>query len=153
MKGNHFFRNLFWVLVILVTAFITYMVLKVCSLISSDPEFPSFMGVFFTLALLFVVGAIAGCAAFVYRDAQKNGMNQWMWVTIATFTPNFIGLVLYFIARSNNYNTICLNCKGKVKSDMEVCPYCKSNLNKRCDKCGKKVNFDWKLCPYCKSDL
>jgi predicted amidophosphoribosyltransferase len=79
-------------------------------------------------------------------------MNKWMWVTIAVFAPNLLGLIIYLVVRSS-YSKKCLTCGRKLGQDYLVCPYCGTDLNKHCSGCGKEVSPDWKVCPYCKYEL
>lgn len=152
MKTNKFFKALFWILtMIFMTAPIVVIFFAGAEILQSTRLTPLLLLAFIAPVLLFG-GMIALIAGFVYRDAPKRGMDRWMWMTIAVYVPNLIGLIIYFITRSNN-STKCLNCGKSIKSEFEVCPYCSTQLNTNCPQCGKKVLADWQVCPYCKNSL
>lgn len=102
-----------------------------------------------TIPILAIFGSIA---VFVYRDAKKRGMNPWLWALVSLFGPNFIGLIIYLIVRSN-YGKKCLSCGKQVNPDFQVCPYCGSSLKEKCSKCGREVASDWNVCPHCNNEL
>ena len=152
MKSESFFKFLFWFLTTIFVGAMVFAAVRIGLLAAEDQDFPLFMAFFFSLLFLLILGIFAAIAVFVYRDAPKRGMNRWMWVTIATYAPNLIGLIVYVIVR-NNYGTRCLNCGKHIKSDFEVCPYCGNKLDLSCKNCGRQVSAEWKVCPYCKKDL
>lgn len=149
---NNFFKFLFWFITAAVSVLVVVMSVIIGRLMVSDPDFPMPMAFFFAVMFLFIISIYIAIAVFVYRDAPNRGMNRWMWMTIATFIPNFIGLIIYVIVRSN-YGKKCLSCGKQVKHDYEVCPYCGNNLNQHCLHCGKTVANNWKICPYCQNNL
>jgi len=152
MKTQSFFKLLFWFIVVGFISLFTFMAINTLPLMLEDPDCPIFMPIFFC-AIFLVVGVLyTSIAVFVYRDAPKRGMKKWMWMVIATFVPNLIGLIIYVVVRSGS-NDRCINCGKPVKKDFEVCPYCSTSLNVVCTQCGKKVGLDWRVCPYCKSEL
>ncbi|WP_405107613.1 PLDc N-terminal domain-containing protein [Paenibacillus sp. FSL K6-1217] len=53
------------------------------------------------LALLFL-GLNVLVAVFIYKDASRRRMNAWLWMTAVIYIPNFIGLILYFLARKQH---------------------------------------------------
>jgi DNA-directed RNA polymerase subunit RPC12/RpoP len=122
---------------------------------SIDPDFPTFMTFYFAIGALLAAAIISAISVFVYKDASKRGMDPWMWMTIAVFVPNLIGLIIYIIVRknTNSYEYRCINCNKPVSSEFNVCPYCGSALNVRCPECGRKVSSEWTLCPYCSKKL
>lgn len=91
-------------------------------------------------------------ATLVYRDAQRRGMDPWMWATIATFVPFFIGIVIYLVVRSNGRAT-CEKCGRPIRSDYRICPYCGHRREAVCPQCGRAVAREWKVCPYCEIKL
>ena len=46
----------------------------------------------FTAAFFLAVG-------YIYGDAQRRHMPAWAWVIAASFIPNLIGFILYFVFR------------------------------------------------------
>ncbi|GAA0725691.1 hypothetical protein GCM10008905_21450 [Clostridium malenominatum] len=101
------------------------------------------------LTILILIGR------FVYYDAQSRGMDPWLWLLVAIFVPNFIGLIIYLIVR-NSYNASnkkCFNCGSYVREDYNICPNCGTNLKKTCTQCGRGVEKGWSMCPYCGNNL
>ena len=55
----------------------------------------------------FLVTAVAGLivvlpvllVGYVWADAKRRGMNAVLWLLLAIFIPNAIGIILYFILR------------------------------------------------------
>jgi len=152
MKIEAFFKFLFWFITTAFIGLIVFIIITVAPLIAEEPDFPEFMTLFYLLMLLFLTALLASIAVFVYRDAPKKGMSRWTWMTIATFGPNLIGLIIYIILRHNNRSR-CLKCGNTVKSDYEICPYCGSELRLNCSSCGKNICADWKVCPYCRAEV
>jgi RNA polymerase subunit RPABC4/transcription elongation factor Spt4 len=151
MKRN-LFKYLFWFLIVLIFAFAGLMLLRVGFEISQGTRITPNLVLLALIPIAGVAALISWIAVFVYNDAPKRGMDRWMWMTIAVFVPNLIGLIIYFIVRSN-YNAKCLNCGKNIKSEFSVCPYCSTPLNSSCPRCGRQVLNDWQTCPYCRQDL
>jgi RNA polymerase subunit RPABC4/transcription elongation factor Spt4 len=91
-------------------------------------------------------------APLVYKDAKRRGMDPWLWATIASFVPFFIGLIIYLVARSNGRAT-CESCGRPIRSEFKACPYCGHSRERVCPDCSRPVSPDWKLCPYCEHKL
>lgn len=153
MKEKKFFKFLYWFIITIMTGIFALFAVKMGDLIADEPDFPKLMIAYFVLIFLVVAGLFAAISIFVYKDAPKRGMNRWLWMTIATFTPNLIGLIIYVIVRSNSSSVRCISCGKDVKNDYKLCPYCGSSLDMHCHACGKQVSPEWQLCPYCKSNL
>jgi len=85
--------------------------------------------------LLLVLLYITIVAPVVYRDADRRGLDPWLWATVATFLPYLLGLVLYLVRRANG-GTLC---DTVAKSS--------------CPGCGKQVANDWIVCPHCRHGL
>jgi RNA polymerase subunit RPABC4/transcription elongation factor Spt4 len=98
------------------------------------------------LAWVAIVGTI------VYRDAEKRGMDPYLWATVAVFIPFFLGIIVYLVVRSNG-RAACSQCGEPVRSGYKVCPYCGHRLEQACPGCGKPVSTDWKVCPHCERKL
>ncbi|WP_340021575.1 PLDc N-terminal domain-containing protein [Paenibacillus sp. FSL K6-1096] len=71
------------------------------------------------LALLFLSLNVL-IAVFIYKDASRRRMNAWLWMTAVIYIPNFIGLILYLLARKQPRNAITAG------SGIEAirCPHC-----------------------------
>ncbi len=113
--------------------------------------------VFVGLAMLAIWIAIL---IWVYRDAEKRGMNGAIWVLVAIFL-HLIGLLIYFIVRSDHpvksgpaapapaAANGCPKCGKPIDRDHAYCPACGEALKKVCPKCGREAQPGWKACPHC----
>lgn len=151
MKTNTLFKTIFCLITAVILGLLCFLAVQIAQIISEDPEFPLLFIFVYILIFLIIFAIYGSIAIFVYKDAPKRGMNRWMWMTIATFVPNFIGIIIYFIVRSNSASR-CPHCGKGIRTDFDVCPYCSCQLNLHCRQCGKQVQADWKVCPYCKND-
>lgn len=152
MKNEKFFKILFWILTAVVLGISCFAAVMIAGMAMEDTGFPIAAGVFYVIMFLLMFAVFIGIGIFVYKDAPKRNMNRWMWMTIAVFVPNLIGLIIYIIVRGNNQSK-CINCGRKLMDDFDVCPFCGSPQKLYCKHCGAKVSKDWKICPYCKKDL
>lgn len=155
MRNNSFFKIVFLVLAGLTGVLMLGLLLFIANGKSIDPDFPPYMGVFFTAGMLLIAGILGAIGVFTYKDASKHGMDPWMWTTIVVFVPNLLGLIIYLIARNsgNNNKNICSSCKKPVSSEFKLCPYCGSQLCINCPECSRQVSAEWNLCPYCSARL
>lgn len=105
--------------------------------------------------LLFAVLIAVLIGRFVYYDALKRGMDPWLWVTVAVFIPNLIGLVIYLIVRSQYAARphACTNCNRPLDPHFNVCPYCGAAARAKCAHCGMALETDWTHCPNCGKHL
>ncbi|MBU4331130.1 MAG: zinc ribbon domain-containing protein, partial [Acidobacteria bacterium] len=109
----------------------------------------------FLLLILWIV-----VIAWVYRDAEKRGMNGVLWALLV-FIGNIIGLLIFLIVRSDNRAApprtvetyICSNCKKFIQPQFKFCPSCGETLDDVCPKCKKPIKTDWKVCPDCGEKL
>ncbi|MBR6643265.1 MAG: zinc ribbon domain-containing protein [Lachnospiraceae bacterium] len=115
------------------------------------------MAVVSILFLLILIPLIFGIpiliGIYVYRDANKRGMNAVLWTLIALLTPSFLGLIIYLLARNNYSDLTCPNCNAQVEESYVVCPNCRTKLRPTCEVCGTAVQTTWKVCPHCGTDL
>lgn len=107
---------------------------------------------------------------WVYRDAQKRGMNGILWLLLVLI-GNVIGLLIYAIVRSETpvrrpaqgegggenaaccAPAACPSCGKGLASGFAYCPYCGKSLKRTCPRCGRPVEEGWKVCPVCGADL
>lgn len=112
------------------------------------------MLVFFLGALALVVALYVLIGVFVYKDAQRRGMNAVLWTVVAVLVPSFIGVIVYLLARNSMpEGKLCAKCNAPVEESFMVCPKCGYELAIPCPACGKQVSREWRLCPYCKAEL
>ena len=122
--------------------------------ISIGPHPPRPLPLFLVLGL---IGSIFGGLAvlvygYVYGDAKRRGMRAWMWLLLAIFIPNLIGVVLYFLMREP-LPARCEACSAPVKPGFAFCPACGANMKAACPHCGKAVEPEWANCAYCGGKL
>ncbi|MGB2762973.1 MAG: zinc ribbon domain-containing protein [Candidatus Aminicenantaceae bacterium] len=122
---------------------------------------PSFLRLstysFFSLLLLIIWIMVI---IWVYRDAERRGMNGILWALLV-FIGNIIGLLIYLIVRSDSEEEgkpeqatqTCPSCEKPVDSNFVFCPYCAARLHAVCPECGKPTEKNWKACPHCGKKL
>lgn len=120
---------------------------------------------FFRLAPLSLISFLllliwVGVVIWVYRDAERRGMNGILWALLV-FIGNLIGLLIYLILRSDTVFTAssregappsakpCPQCGARVDAGAVYCPQCGTKMETSCPECGKPVESSWNLCPYC----
>lgn len=106
---------------------------------------------FVLLPLLFGIPILVG--VYVYRDANKRGMNAVLWLLIAILTPSLLGLIIYLLVRNNYSDLTCPNCNAQVEETYVVCPNCRTKLRPTCNVCSAPVQPAWKVCPHCGTEL
>lgn len=105
------------------------------------------MYIIFILALFLVIPLIIGI--YVYRDAQRRGMNAALWTIIAVLSPSALGLIIYLVVRSDQNRLECPSCYAPVTNDYASCPQCGTPLKSRCTKCDYPLSPSWEHCPQC----
>jgi hypothetical protein len=93
---------------------------------------------------------------WVYRDAERRGMNGVLWALLV-FIGNLIGLLIYLIVRAEPASAAvkvkpdrtCPKCRNPVSPGFAYCPHCGASLQATCPECGKPVEPEWKACPSC----
>ena len=104
-----------------------------------------------TLAL-FVIWIMV--IVWVYRDAERRGMNGVLWALLV-FVGNLIGLIIYLIVRNEAVRApgpstaVCPSCQKSVESGFAYCPHCGKPMRLVCAQCGKPMEKEWKTCPHC----
>lgn len=97
---------------------------------------------------------------WVYRDAERRGMNGVLWALLV-FIGNLIGLLIYLIVRSDivvasestQTTESCPSCQKPVDSDFVFCPNCGARMQAVCPKCEKPIENTWRVCPNCGKKL
>jgi hypothetical protein len=103
------------------------------------------------MAMLFLT-AIIGVWFFIFHDAGRRGMNQWLWTIIAIFTPNLLGIIIYLILRKPLLLP-CSGCGARLESQLLFCPYCGRQFRQKCSACGAIVEQGHQFCGSCGADL
>lgn len=106
-----------------------------------------------SIMMLVLVGVLVSVGRIIYKDAKALELNATLWTLLALFLPNFIGVIIYLVVRSNTPKVMkCSACQAKVKESYNVCPECGSQFTAFCEHCKKPVEAGMKLCPYCGED-
>ncbi|MBQ4282702.1 MAG: zinc ribbon domain-containing protein [Lachnospira sp.] len=103
------------------------------------------------MAVLLAIPITIG--VYVYRDANRRGMNAVLWTLVAVFAPSLIGFIIYLVVRESYSDLSCPQCNAKVKEQYVICPTCGAKLQPSCNTCGNVVSTEWKLCPRCTQPL
>lgn len=115
------------------------------------------MSVFASIPLLIVMAVIISLpiiiAVYVYRDANRRGMNAILWALVAAIAPALVGLIVYLLVRGNYSDLRCPKCDAPVVEQYVVCPKCGTKLRASCPSCATPVEPDWKVCPKCTQPL
>jgi cbb3-type cytochrome oxidase subunit 3 len=138
-----------------------------------------FAGLFGLAALIVWIAVVV----WVYRDAEKHGMNAAIWALVVLFT-HLVGLVIYLIVRGSHPLAVpsgggasspaspppggtatappvtpsagplsCPNCGKPVGPDQAFCAHCGTRLRPACPNCGSEIRAEWKACPNCGTRL
>lgn len=112
------------------------------------------ISIFFLLILIpLIFGIPILVGVYVYRDANKRGMNAILWLLIAILTPSLLGLIIYLLVRNNYSDLKCPRCDTRVEESFVMCPNCRTKLRPTCDICSATVQTTWKVCPHCGTEL
>lgn len=120
-------------------------------------------GIFRFFPLMFLPLALLALWVFVcvwvYRDAQRRGMNGLLWALLV-FIGHVIGLIIFLIVRSESKVRAqaaccekCPNCGRDVTPGYTFCPHCGRPMKLICPSCKKPVEAGWKVCPNCGTSL
>lgn len=155
MRKNSFFKALFFILTAILAGVLIFAGVILSIEGPKDPSFPKFMYIYFAFVAAIIIAIYSFFSVFVYRDAQKRGMDCWMWMCIVAFVPNLIGLIIYLVVRNktNEGNRKCINCDAQISDKFKICPYCGTDQSMHCPQCGKQTSPDWNTCPYCSNKL
>ncbi len=92
---------------------------------------------------------------YVYRDANRRGMNPVLWtIVVLILSPGYgiLGLIIYLLVREP-LPYACPQCATSVSARFNFCPNCKTNLHPACSHCQREVSDTDRFCPYCGNDL
>jgi uncharacterized membrane protein (DUF485 family) len=98
---------------------------------------------------LFCLALVIG---YVYADSKRRGMRYVMWTLLATFIPNAIGIILYFILR-DPLLIYCPQCGAPARPGYAFCAKCGAALGRACPQCRRAVEPGWSHCVSCGAAL
>jgi hypothetical protein len=98
---------------------------------------------------LFCLALVIG---YVYADSKRRGMRYVMWTLLATFIPNAIGIILYFILR-DPLLIYCPHCGAPARLGYAFCAKCGAALGRACPQCRRAVEPGWSHCVSCGAAL
>jgi hypothetical protein len=85
---------------------------------------------------------------YVWADAKRRGMNALLWVLLAIFIPNAIGIILYFILRQP-LPVPCPSCQTPATKDQAFCAACGTAVRRACPSCRQPAEEGWTHCGRC----
>lgn len=117
-------------------------------------------GIIFLLPFLLMLAFSLVIIIWVYRDAEKKGMNGVLWALLV-FVGNVVGLLIYLIVRNDEHPRAvaagrkepCPSCGVMVAQTFSFCPQCGVKLKLTCPACENPVQKEWKVCPHCGEKL
>jgi len=89
---------------------------------------------------------------YVWSDAKRRGMNAVLWVLLAIFIPNAIGIILYFILR-DPLSVPCPSCQAPVGKELACCASCGTAVRPACPECRRATRDGWTHCGFCGAAL
>jgi hypothetical protein len=118
-------------------------------LVEGEPIHPLLVGFFLLTAL---AGAFLALfillVGYVWADAKRRQMNAVLWVLMAIFIPNLIGVILYFILR-DPLPLPCPSCSTPAGKDQAFCAACGTAVRKACPECREPLKNGWTHCGHC----
>ena len=85
---------------------------------------------------------------YVWGDAKRRGMNHVLWMLLAIFIPNAIGIILYFILRDPILMP-CPSCQTPARKGHAYCAACGAPVRTACPECKRPVEPTWTHCVEC----
>jgi len=101
-----------------------------------------FAGFFGLLFLFFWVMVII----WVYRDAERRGMEGALWAIIVFFT-HIVGLIIYAIVRSGK--PVKQEAPKPPPTEAKPSAPAPPPTTPTCSRCGKEIRPEWRICPFC----
>ncbi len=105
------------------------------------------------ILLLVGLGIPLAIGVYVYRDANRRGMNAVLWTLVAILAPSLIGFIIYLLVRNSSSDMLCPRCDTPVREDYVICPNCGAKLQPYCSNCATPLQPDWKVCPRCTQSI
>ena len=118
-------------------------------IIEGDAIHPILWGWFFVTAALGILMVLyVLLVGYVWSDAKRRGMNAVLWVLLAIFIPNAIGVILYFILR-DPLPVPCPSCGAPSGKDQAFCAACGAAVREACPQCRQPLEKGWTHCGRC----
>lgn len=118
-------------------------------IIEGDAIHPILWGWFFiTAALGVLIVLFVLLVGYVWSDAKRRGMNAVLWVLLAIFIPNAIGIILYFILRDPQ-PVPCPSCGTPAGKGQAFCAACGASVRQACPQCRQPLEKGWTHCGSC----
>ncbi len=103
-----------------------------------------------------VIGTLIGAVfagwmllvGYVHNDAEKRGMNKWLWTAVVLFIPNAIGFILYLLTRKQLL-VECANCHATIQPTFRFCPKCATPRIPVCGHCNTPIQPGDQYCNCC----
>ena len=80
-------------------------------------------GLWFGLTFGVFTAAFFLALGYIYGDAKRRQMPAWAWVIAASFIPNLIGFILYFVFRGPLLGP-CSSCGKPIRGGEAFCAHC-----------------------------
>jgi hypothetical protein len=145
-----------WTAVLLALLFAALMggIFLLGPILEHDPKAALAVSPFFLLTL---VGAVPLAifvllVGYIWADSRRRGMNQILWVLLAIFIPNAIGIILYFILR-DPIAVRCPSCAAPAVKGHAFCATCGAPVRAACPSCRRPVEGGWHNCAHCGAPL
>jgi len=107
---------------------------------------------FLTAAVGILMAPYVLLVGYVWADAKRRGMNAVLWVLLAIFIPNAIGIILFFILR-DPLPVPCPSCQAPATTEQAFCACCGTAVRPACPQCRKPVQEGWTHCAGCGAPL
>lgn len=140
-----------------VTAAVLYLLLAVILslVIFRSPEakeIPQPVPIFLVVVAPFIAAVMVLLYGYVYADAKRRAMRPVLWLLLAIFIPNAIGVILYFILREP-LPVPCPSCAAPARPGFAYCPRCGTEITPACPECKRGIEPEWSNCAYCGARL
>ncbi len=89
---------------------------------------------------------------YIYVDAERRGMKAILWLLLAIFVPDLIGVLIYFLMREP-LPLKCPECGALGNARYNYCPNCGHNYRPTCPQCKQEARPGDHYCPNCAYDL
>jgi len=85
---------------------------------------------------------------YVWGDARRRGMNHVLWMLLAIFVPNAIGIILYFVLR-DPIPIPCPACGTPARKGHAFCAACGTAVSPACPQCRQPLEPGFRHCTRC----